>query len=134
MLADARRAHHRTKPSLGGLRRRRRAGDGLPGYDSIIPKDKATIGTILKRHGYWTSWFGKNHNTPEFQASAAGPFDQWPVGMGFDYFYGFLGGDANQWQPNLFRNTTAIEPYLGHPGWNLATRASTTRRRASSTP
>ena len=63
---------------------------------------------MLKDHGYWTSWFGKDHNTPEFQVSQAGPFDQWPTGMGFDYFYGFVGGDANQWQPNLFRNTTAI--------------------------
>jgi arylsulfatase len=94
---------------------------GFPGYNSVIPKDKATIGSILKGHGYWTSWFGKNHNTPEFQASAAGPFDQWPVGMGFDYFYGFVGGDANQWAPNLFRNTTAIAPYVGHPGWNMIT-------------
>src|SRR5215475_5371708 len=94
---------------------------GYPGYNSIIPKDKATIGRILKENGYSTSWFGKNHNTPAFSASAAGPFDQWPVGMGFDYFYGFVGGDANQWQPNLFRNTTAIYPYVGHPGWNLTT-------------
>ena len=94
---------------------------GYPGYNSIIPKDKATIGSILQRHGYATAWFGKDHNTPEFEASAAGPFDQWPTGMGFDYFYGFVGGDANQWQPNLFRNTTAIYPYLGHPGWNMIT-------------
>ncbi|HML13542.1 MAG TPA: arylsulfatase [Xanthobacteraceae bacterium] len=94
---------------------------GYPGYNSIMTRDKATVGKILKDHGYWTSWFGKNHNTPEFQASAAGPFDQWPVGMGFDYFYGFVGGDANQWQPNLFRNTTAIYPYVNNPGWNLIT-------------
>ena len=94
---------------------------GYPGYDSIIPRDKATIGRILKDNGYWTAWFGKDHNTPEFQASQAGPFDQWPVGMGFDYFYGFVGGDANQWQPNLFRNTTAIYPYVGNPKWNLIT-------------
>ena len=94
---------------------------GYPGYDSFIPKDKATIGRILKDHGYWTSWFGKDHNTPDFQASQAGPFDQWPTGMGFDYFYGFVGGDANQWQPNLFRNTTAIYPYVGNPKWNLIT-------------
>src|SRR5215471_3504526 len=92
---------------------------GYPGYNSIMTRDKATIGKILKDNGYWTSWFGKDHNTPEFQASQAGPFDQWPVGMGFDYFYGFVGGDANQWQPNLFRNTTAIYPYVGKPGWNL---------------
>ena len=94
---------------------------GFPGYNSIMTRDKATIGKILKDHGYWTSWFGKDHNTPEFQASQAGPFDQWPTGLGFDYFYGFVGGDANQWQPNLFRNTTAIYPYIGKPGWNLVT-------------
>ena len=94
---------------------------GYPGYNSIMTRDKATIGKILKDNGYWTSWFGKDHNTPEFQASQAGPFDQWPTGMGFDYFYGFVGGDANQWQPNLFRNTTAIYPYFSNPGWNLIT-------------
>lgn len=94
---------------------------GYPGYNSVMTRDKVTIGKILKDNGYWTSWFGKDHNTPEFQASQAGPFDQWPTGMGFDYFYGFVGGDADQWQPNLFRNTTAIYPYQGHPGWNLVT-------------
>jgi arylsulfatase A-like enzyme len=94
---------------------------GYPGYNSIMTRDKATIGRILKDNAYWTSWFGKDHNTPEFQASQAGPFDQWPTGMGFDYFYGFVGGDANQWAPNLFRNTTAIYPYYNHPGWNLIT-------------
>jgi arylsulfatase len=94
---------------------------GFPGYNSIIPPDKATIGRILKDNGYRTSWFGKNHNTPAFEASQDGPFDQWPIGMGFEYFYGFIGGDASQWQPNLFRNTTAIYPYLGKPGFNLIT-------------
>jgi arylsulfatase len=94
---------------------------GFPGYNSIIPKDIATIGEILKQNGYATSWFGKNHNTPTFTASQAGPFDQWPIGMGFEYFYGFVGGDTSQWQPNLFRNTTAIYPYVGKPGWNLTT-------------
>ncbi len=94
---------------------------GYPGYDSIMTRDKTTVGRILKDHGYWTSWFGKEHNTPTFEASPAGPFDQWPTGMGFDYFYGFVGGDANQWQPNLFRNTTEIYPYANNPGWNLIT-------------
>jgi arylsulfatase len=94
---------------------------GFPGYDSIIPIEKGTIGTILKANGYATSWFGKDHNTPSYQSSQAGPFDQWPNGMGFDYFYGFVGGDASQWQPNLFRNTTAIYPFQGNPGWNLET-------------
>ena len=97
------------------------AATGFPGYDSIIPIEKGTIGTILKENGYATSWFGKDHNTPFYQASQAGPFNQWPNGMGFDYFYGFVGGDASQWQPNLFRNTTAIYPFQGHPGWNLET-------------
>ncbi len=95
---------------------------GYPGYDSIITKDKATIGTILRDNGYRTSWFGKNHNTPSFQASAIGPFDQWPTGMGFEYFYGFMGGDTSQWQPaNLARNTTYIYPFQGNPKFNLIT-------------
>jgi len=94
---------------------------GYPGYDSFIGRESATIGEILKENGYRTSWFGKDHNTPAFEASQAGPFDQWPTGMGFDYFYGFVGGDTSQWQPNLFRNTTAIYPYVGKPGWNLTT-------------
>jgi arylsulfatase A-like enzyme len=94
---------------------------GFPGYNSIIPKDIATIGEILKENGYATSWFGKDHNTPTFTASQAGPFDQWPIGMGFEYFYGFVGGDTSQWEPNLFRNTTATYPYVGKPGWNLTT-------------
>jgi arylsulfatase A-like enzyme len=94
---------------------------GFPGYNSIIGKDCATVGTILRDNGYGTSWFGKDHNTPNFQASQAGPFDQWPVGMGFEYFYGFVGGDTSQWQPNLFRQTTAIYPYVGDPKWNLIT-------------
>jgi arylsulfatase len=94
---------------------------GFPGYNSIIGEDKATIGRILLDNGYATSWFGKDHNTPAFAASQVGPFDQWPTGMGFEYFYGFVGGDANQWQPNLFRNTTQIFPFDGKPGWNLIT-------------
>lgn len=89
---------------------------GFPGYDSVIGADSATIGRILRDNGYATSWFGKDHNTPSYQASQAGPFTQWPNGMGFDYFYGFVGGDANQWEPNLFRNTTQIYPYHGHEG------------------
>ena len=96
---------------------------GFPGYNSIIAEDKATIGRILLDNGYATSWFGKDHNTPAFAASQVGPFDQWPTGMGFEYFYGFVGGDANQWQPNLFRNTTQIYPFEGKPEgtWNLVT-------------
>jgi arylsulfatase A-like enzyme len=97
------------------------AATGYPGYDSVIRKECGTIAEILKGNGYATSWFGKDHNTPFYQASQAGPFDQWPTGMGFDYFYGFVGGDTSQWEPNLFRNTTAIYPFQDNPGWNLTT-------------
>jgi len=94
---------------------------GYPGYDSIIGPESATIGTILKQNGYATSWFGKNHNTPSYQYSAAGPYDQWPIGMGFDYFYGFMGGETDQWTPLLFQNMTQIFPWVGKPGYNLIT-------------
>jgi arylsulfatase A-like enzyme len=94
---------------------------GYPGYDSVITKDKATIGTILRDNGYSTSWFGKNHNTPTYLYSLAGPYDQWPSGMGFEYFYGFMGGETNQWEPYLFRDHTQVYPWVGNPGYNLIT-------------
>jgi arylsulfatase A-like enzyme len=94
---------------------------GYPGYDSVIGVENATIGNILKQNGYATSWFGKNHNTPSYQYSAAGPFDQWPIGMGFDYFYGFMGGETDQWTPYLFQNMTQVFPWIGKPDYNLTT-------------
>ena len=95
---------------------------GYPGYDSVIGPENATVGEILKENGYATSWFGKNHNTPGFQySSTAGPFEQWPSGMGFEYFYGFLGGETDQWQPYLFRDHTQIFPWVGKPGYNFTT-------------
>jgi arylsulfatase A-like enzyme len=94
---------------------------GYPGYNSVIGPENATIGEILKENGYATSWFGKEHNTPSYQYSTAGPFDQWPVGMGFEYFYGFMGGETDQWTPFLFKNTDQIFPWIGKPGYNLTT-------------
>jgi arylsulfatase A-like enzyme len=97
---------------------------GYPGYNSIIPRDAVAIGEILRQNGYDTSFYGKDHNVPQWEASQAGPFHNWPTGSvkGFDYYYGFVGDDTSQWEPNnLFRNTTPIEPFLGHPGWNLIT-------------
>ena len=94
---------------------------GYPGYDSLIGPENATIGTILRDNGYSTSWFGKDHNIPGFQYSSAGPFDQWPVGLGFQYFYGFLGGETDQWTPYLYRNTTPVFPWIGKPGYNFTT-------------
>src|SRR5271157_3946535 len=94
---------------------------GFPGYDSYIGPENATIGRILREHGYATSWFGKNHNTPAFQYSEAGPFDQWPSGMGFELFYGFMGGETDQWTPYLFRDHTQVFPWVGKPDYNLIT-------------
>jgi arylsulfatase len=94
---------------------------GYPGYDSVIEKNSATVGEILKQNGFATSWFGKNHNTPAYQLSIAGPFDQWPSGMGFDYFYGFMGGETDQWTPNLFKDHSQVQPWVGKKDYNLIT-------------
>src|SRR6476646_4478245 len=96
-------------------------GYGVSGYDSVIGPESATVGEILKENGYATSWFGKNHNTPTYQYSVSGPFDQWPSGMGFEYFYGFMGGETDQWTPYLYRDHTQIFPFVGKPGYNLTT-------------
>jgi arylsulfatase len=97
---------------------------GYPGYNSVIPRDAVAIGEILRMNGYDTSWYGKDHNVPQWEATQAGPFHNWPTGdvKGFDYYYGFLGDDSSQWQPGmLFQNTTPIHPQLGRPGWNMIT-------------
>jgi len=94
---------------------------GFPGYDGAIGVNNGTVGEILKQNGYATSWFGKNHNTPSYQYSLAGPFDQWPIGMGFEYFYGFMGGEADQHRPFLFRNTSQVFPWREDPDFNLIT-------------
>ena len=94
---------------------------GYPGYDSVITPDKVTVAEILKENGYATSWFGKEHNTPTYQYSIAGPYDQWPSGMGFEYFYGFMGGETDQWTPYLFRDHTQIFPWIGRKDYNLTT-------------
>jgi arylsulfatase A-like enzyme len=94
---------------------------GFPGYNSVISPEKASVGAILRDNGYATSWFGKNHNTPTYQYSLAGPFNQWPSGMGFDYFYGFMGGETDQWTPYLFRDHTQVSPWIGRKDYNLTT-------------
>ena len=85
------------------------AATGYPGYWSIIPRSAATIAEVLKDNGYSTAMFGKHHNVPNWQASAAGPFDLWPTGLGFEYFFGFVGGDADQWSPKLYRGTNPVD-------------------------
>lgn len=86
------------------------AGTGFPGYNTLMPKSAGTFAEILKQNGYNTSWYGKNHNVPDWQSSAAGPFDLWPTGLGFEYFYGFIGGDTSQWNPAITEGTKPIEP------------------------
>ena len=81
-----------------------------PGNNSIRPKSKAPIAETLKLNGYSTAQFGKCHEVPAWEVSPAGPFHQWPTGSGFEYFYGFVGGEANQYFPGLYEGTTAIEP------------------------
>jgi arylsulfatase A-like enzyme len=81
-----------------------------PGYSSVRPKSTAPLAQILKLNGYSTAQFGKCHEVPVWKTSPMGPFELWPTGSGFDYFYGFLGGETNQYYPALFEGTTPIEP------------------------
>jgi arylsulfatase A-like enzyme len=91
-----------------------------PGYNSIRPNQAATIAEILKLNGYNTAAFGKMHQTPAWEVSVSGPFTRWPVGEGFEKFYGFLGGETNQWAPMVFDGTTRIDP-PHTPGYNFMT-------------
>jgi arylsulfatase A-like enzyme len=91
---------------------------GYDGYTGIIPKSCGTMGEVLRQNGYMTAWIGKNHNTPPWETSAAGPFDRWPNGFGFDYFYGFNAGDTNQWNPILFENRNLV-PASSDPDYHL---------------
>ena len=94
-------------------------GVGYPGYNTLTPQSKRGLGDILKLNGYNTAWFGKNHNVPDWHTSQAGPFDLWPTGLGFEYFYGFVGGDTSQWAPAIVENTRPIEPPHDDPNYNF---------------
>jgi arylsulfatase len=96
---------------------------GFPGYDGSWPREAASIAEILRGHHYSTAAFGKWHNTPDHELSAAGPFDRWPTGKGFDYWYGFQGGEASQWHTPLFENTAPIDR-------RTTTLAGTSRKRS----
>ena len=107
-----------TRAALLTGRNHQRVGSGtiaeraldFDGYTGVIPKSAATIAQVLHDYGYRTSAFGKWHNTPATETTAMGPFDRWPTGYGFDYFYGFLAGETSQYEPRLFENLNAIEP------------------------
>ncbi|MFE6734629.1 sulfatase-like hydrolase/transferase [Microbacterium sp. NPDC057650] len=93
---------------------------GFPGYDGIIPKSCGTVAKTLSDNGYATAWFGKNHNVPDNMTSDAGPFTNWPTQMGFDYFYGFIAGETNQFFPSLYRGTTPVDiPGTAEDGYQL---------------
>jgi arylsulfatase A-like enzyme len=89
------------------------------GYTSVIPKSAATIAQVLHEEGYDTAWVGKNHNTPDWETGPMGPFDRWPNGMGFDYFYGFNAAMTNQLFPALVENRTTLDPPADGPDYNL---------------
>jgi arylsulfatase A-like enzyme len=94
-------------------------GSGYPGYNSLMPKSAGTFAEVLKQNGWNTAWYGKNHNVPDWHGSQAGPYDLWPTGLGFEYFYGFIGGDANQWAPALYENIKPIEPPYDAKNYHL---------------
>ncbi len=99
------RNHHSV--GMGGITE---IATGAPGYSSVRPNSKAPLAMTLKLNGYSTAHFGKCHEVPVWQTSPAGPFDAWPTGgNGFEYFYGFIGGEANQWYPTLYEGTTPVE-------------------------
>ena len=99
------RNHHSV--GMGGITE---IATSAPGYSSIRPKDKAPIAETLRLNGYSTSQFGKCHEVPVWEVSPVGPFHQWPTGSGFEHFYGFIGGEANQYYPGLFEGITPVEP------------------------
>lgn len=81
---------------------------GYPGYTGEIPRSAASIAQILRYNGYGTAMVGKHHNVPAPENSPAGPFNRWPTGLGFDHFFGFIGGDTDQWKPHLYRGVQAV--------------------------
>jgi arylsulfatase A-like enzyme len=93
---------------------------GFPGYDGEWPREAACVAEMLRGNQYSTAAFGKWHNTPDHELSAAGTFDRWPIGKGFDYWYGFQGGESSQWHTPLFENTAPIEPPHDSPAWHFS--------------
>jgi arylsulfatase A-like enzyme len=90
-----------------------------PGYTSVIPKSAATMGAVLRENGYDTAWFGKNHNTPDWETGPLGPFDRWPNALGFDYFYGFNTAATSQFAPSLVENRNPVDPPTHDPTYHL---------------
>jgi arylsulfatase len=90
------------------------------GFSGVIPKTSATVAEVLKYYGYNTAAFGKWHNTPDEQITNKGPFEYWPIGYGFEYFYGFLAGEALQYEPTMVRNTNYVIEDHRPKGYNVS--------------
>ena len=99
------RNHHSV--AMGGITE---IATSAPGYSSVRPKSAAPLAEVLKLNGYSTAQFGKCHEVPVWETSPMGPFNQWPTGSGFEHFYGFIGGETNQWAPAIYRDTVPVEP------------------------
>ena len=99
------RNHHSV--GMGGITE---VATSAPGNSSLRPNTKAPMADILRMNGYSTAQLGKCHEVPVWQTSPMGPFDMWPTGSGFEYFYGFIGGEDNQWSPALYEGTIPVEP------------------------
>jgi arylsulfatase A-like enzyme len=100
------RNHHTV--GMGGITE---IATGAPGYTSVYPNTCAPLAEMLKLNGYSTAQFGKCHEVPVWETSPMGPFRQWPTGQGFEHFYGFIGGETNQWAPAVYNDTVPVEPY-----------------------
>src|ERR1035438_5550703 len=92
---------------------------GFPGYNSLMSKRVGSFAEVLRQNGYKTAWYGKSHNVPDWQTSQAGPFDLWPTGLGFEYFFGFLGGDTDQWHPAAYEGTKPYEAPAHDPKYHF---------------
>ncbi|UPG95593.1 arylsulfatase [Luteibacter aegosomatissinici] len=107
--------------NLNGMGAITEAANGFPGYSGRLPAECATIGQVLQENGFSTFWLGKDHNVPEQDIASGGSRSEWPVQKGFDRFYGFLGGETNQWYPDLVEDNHFIEqPYSPDEGYHLS--------------
>ena len=104
--------------TLNGMAAITEASNGFPGWAGRIPPQAATVAQVLQDNGYSTFWLGKNHNVPEQDVAEGGDRKTWPLGQGFERFYGFIGGETNQWYPDLVEDNHFIEPPYG-PGEGL---------------
>jgi arylsulfatase len=93
----------------------------FPGNTGIRPQTITPVAEVLRLNGYSTAAFGKYHETPPWEGSVSGPYDRWPTGSGFDKFYGFIGGETNQWHPMVYDGTTRVYPNVDEPGYHFTT-------------